>query len=179
MKKILIIGIVILFCFHSEAQRCGCIGGGKDFSNGDINALGILTANDSCTFTFQKPLNNIDSTKNRYNYYFSLSLKNIAETKFTPDDIRQFEIELRDSSIIIWNNVKFKKYSYIKKFSNYEFRCIINEEQLKAISEIPIISITTFGKFKTSFDKKIQKKQIKIVNCIIKEKVVNKIQKSL
>jgi len=175
MRKILIISFVLLYCFQVKAQRCGCIGGGSDMDTGNMDALGHIELNDTSSLAFFKPLNNIDSIR-RGVYFIMLSIDNTYDNVVISNRTGQFEINLKDNSKIIWNDVRYFSGNIIIKGKNQKkslFSCTITEEQMRNISEYPIVSLTAYGNFSYNLNKKTQKKQLKIVNCLIKEKVID------
>lgn len=174
--KIIILSLVVLYCFQVKAQRCGCIGGGTDMNTGDINALGYIELNDTSSLAFFKPLNNIDSIR-REGYFVTLNIDNKYDNIVVLNRIGQFEINLKDNSKIIWNDVRFFNGSIGNQGNEKKiimFSCTITEEQMRNISENPVVNLTAFGKFSYNLNEKTQKRQLKIVNCLIKEKVINK-----
>lgn len=169
MKRQLLLTLILIFttanCF---GQKCSCISGTRDKKTGVESRGGITTSDDYYSLLFQKETNYKDSTVSPK---FSLLL-NAASRVVFPDSIvgavGKIELLLSNNSKLNIENAR-----YFNNPMPFGF-CIavsvnMTKGQLEIISKYPIATFTTLPILTTKFAVEGQKKQQKIITCLLME----------
>jgi hypothetical protein len=166
-RQLVITLLLTIITCNSMGQNCFCISGTTDKTTGIETVGGVTNSKDFYSLIIQKEIHPND-TISKYILYLNASSR-VLLTDSMLKTKGKMTLTLLDSSSLTYENVSY--------FNNPLFVCCsigfqvyLTEEQIKVISINPIVSMTVLNSLTTSFKKRRQKEQMKIINCLLKRK---------
>jgi hypothetical protein len=162
--RVLFFICIIITQLESVGQNCHENFDPKTEIGGLIIAGGTISSNENYTLVIQKEYyfqNKLVPPK--FHFYLSSNFK-LSDT--IPINTGKIKFQLQDSSIITYDSIVFhnvqKPYGRTLGFEMYP-----TENQMRVFVNNPVVSITVFDNLKTTFKIKQQRKQQKIVYCLL------------
>ena len=166
VKKLL---YTLIFCFiaaTSISQNCLCISGTKDKKNGIETVGGITGSRDFYSLNIQKKTHYEDLSLEPEYYLFLHAASTFMFSDNMLNTKGKIELLLKDNSKLILENVRCLN-DPLHIGVCIAFDVAVTKEQMETIAKNPIVVFSAFDILTTSFSERKQKRQQKIVNCLL------------
>ena len=171
-KKLGRVTIVIFLLFisvYSNGQGCSCISGKKDKDKGIETVGGVTNTSDYYSLLIQKIMNYKDTTVSpKYRLFFNAASR-VVFSDSTLKTLGTMNLKLTDNTSIVLDSVEYQNNA-LGYCCTLGFWVYISEENIKKLSENPIVTITVKDILSSSFNPKRQKEQQKIYKCLLNRK---------
>jgi hypothetical protein len=171
-KKIGRVTIVLFLLFisvFSNGQRCSCISGTKNKDKGLETVGGVTNTTDYYSLLVQKIMNYKDTTVlAKYRLFFNAASR-VVFSESTLKTLGTMYLNLTDNTTIVLDSVDYQN-NVLGYCCTLGFWVSISEENIKKLSENPIVTILVKDILSSSFNPKRQKEQQKIYKCLLNRK---------
>ncbi len=161
---------LLFISIYSYGQGCSCISGTKDKEKGIETVGGLTNTSDYYSLLIQKVLNYKDTTVLAKYRLFLNAASRFLFSDSTLKALGIIELKLTDNTTIVLDSVEYKN-NPLGICCTLGFWVYISEENIKILSENPIVSITVKDVLSSSFMPKRQIEQQKIYKCLLARKL--------
>jgi len=169
LRQITLVLFLLSISVYSNGQGCSCISGTRDKEKGIETVGGTTNTSDYYSLLVQKIMNNKDTTVvPKYRLFFNAA----SRVLFSDSTLKTFgimELKLSDNTTIVLDSVEYQN-NPLGFCCTLGFWVYISEENIKRLSENPIVTITVKDILSSSFNPKRQKEQQKIYKCLLNRK---------
>ncbi len=161
--------LLVSVSVYSHGQSCSCISGKRDKEKGIEVVGGVTNTRDYYGLLVQKIMNYNDTTlAPKYRLFFNVATK-VLFSESTLETFGIMELKLTDSTTIVLDSVEYQN-NPLGFCCTLGFWVYISEENIKRLSENPIVTITVDDILSSSFKPKRQREQQKIYKCLLDRK---------
>lgn len=155
-----------LLPFFIVGQNCSCISSNTDKKVGTKTFDGLTNTEHSFGFLIRKQVNITDTTIAPKYVIFLHAASSWLFTDSILNTQGTFELQLLDQSTMIIDSVKYSNNPW-GLIPSLGFLASLTENQIRMLSQNPIVTLTVKGILKTGFsDRKIRKQQ-RIFSCLL------------
>ncbi|HTX88374.1 MAG TPA: hypothetical protein VMC08_05245 [Bacteroidales bacterium] len=167
MRLLLAVIFPTLFFLSAKPQSCSCISGIPDKNSGKNERGGIVSSKEFYSLLIDKTtVWAFPSLPPVYTLILTA-----ASDVFLPDNLTAttgtFEVNLSDGSTVVWSGAHCSNEPFGMK-GTVGFRVDVSESQILILSKSQISTLNAFGIITATFSVNSQKKQKKIVDCLLK-----------